>query len=193
MMNSVTCCACSIFCIRAGCDAAEIRIPGGYSVGHTEILNWLCYLAVISIGSFLLGRLLPYGWFHPDRFPYRTWKWERGGKFYQRIGLPKWQNRLPDMSKLLPRLMPAKAMTDRSAEAVGVMITETCIAELVHLMLMVLAFGALHFWNGPLGVVLTVLYCLGNLPFVLIQRYNRPRLIRLRAMTEKREARKKAQ
>ena len=160
---------------------------------YTEILNWFCYLAAISIGSFLLGRLLPYGWFCPDRFPYRTAKWERGGKCYQKIGLPRWQKKLPDMSKLLPRLMPSKAMTDCSVQALDTMVTETCIAELVHGMLMLLAFGALYFWRTPAAVVLTVLYALGNLPFVLIQRYNRPRLMRLKAATEKREARRKAQ
>ena len=159
---------------------------------HTEILNWFCYLAVISIGSFLLGRMLPYGWFCPEKFPYRTAAWEQGGKFYARIGLPKWQNKLPDMSKLLPRLMPAKSMTDCSSEALGTMVTETCIAELVHLLLAILGFGALRFWHTPAAVLLTALYCLGNLPFVLIQRYNRPRLIRLKAMTLKKEARRKA-
>ena len=59
------------------------------------------------------------------------------------------------------------------------MIRETCIAELIHLLLIVLAPGGLLFWRTPLAVVLTGLYMLGNVPFVLIQRYNRPRLIRL--------------
>ena len=35
-----------------------------------------------------------------------------------------------------------------------------------------------------------VWFLLGNLPFILIQRYNRPRLIRLRALLQRREQRK---
>ena len=38
----------------------------------------------------------------------------------------------------------------------------------------------LKIWRGPGGVILTVIYIVfGNLPFLLIQRYNRPRLLRL--------------
>ena len=47
-------------------------------------------------------------------------------------------------------------------------------------------------WAG--GVVLlvcvVVAMLLANLPFILIQRYNRPRLVRLAALLQKREQRK---
>ena len=37
----------------------------------------------------------------------------------------------------------------------------------------------IFFWKNKVGVYLWVLCILGNLPFILIQRYNRPRLKRL--------------
>ena len=156
---------------------------------YHRFIGWLCYLAVISFGSFLVGRLLPYRWFDAERFPYRAAAWEDGGRFYARLGLPRWQKKLPDMSRIFSAIMPAKAMTDKSPEGLATMISETCIAEFTHAALAVLGFGGLFFWHSGWGIALTAVYVLGNVPFVLIQRYNRPRLQRLKIMTEKRLAR----
>ncbi len=154
---------------------------------YIQILKWFAYLAAISFSSFLAGRILPYRWFCADRFPYRSMEFEQGGKLYVKLGVPKWQKKLPDMSRLFSFLMPAKNMIDHTPEGIGTMIAETCIAELVHVMLALLGFGALIFWHSAAAVLLTVLYCAGNLPFVLIQRYNRPRLVRLKNKMESRK------
>ena len=153
----------------------------------TNFLKWLAYLAAISFGSFLIGRILPYRWFDAERFPYCSATFEKA--LYTKLGLPKWQKKLPDMSKIFPHLMPAKAMTDRSPEGIQTMIVETCIAELIHAALAVLGLGAMFLWHDWLGILLTLVYCVGNIPFILIQRYNRPRLIRLKTMTERRKER----
>ena len=53
--------------------------------------------------------------------------------------------------------------------------------------------GLLKIWRGPGGVILTVIYIVfGNLPFLLIQRYNRPRLQRLLEKQSRRANRKEA-
>jgi len=60
------------------------------------------------------------------------------------------------------------------------MIQETCVAEFVHLLLIFLGLGVLRLCPDAWGVILYALYVLlGNLPFVLIQRYNRPRLVHM--------------
>lgn len=70
------------------------------------------------------------------------------------------------------------------------MIQETCVAELTHLLLC--AAGILLFWIWP-GAGGCIMFALdivfGNLPFILIQRYNRPRLLRYMRLTEARERR----
>ena len=49
----------------------------------------------------------------------------------------------------------------------------------------------LRLWPGWGGVLVwAVWFLLGNLPFILIQRYNRPRLLRLRSLLQRREQRK---
>ena len=58
-------------------------------------------------------------------------------------------------------------------------------AECIHLLLPLAGLYCLRLWPGAGGIVVTLLYFLGNLPFVLIQRYNRPRLQRLCALQQR--------
>ena len=140
----------------------------------------ICYLAGISVLSFFVGRVLPYKWFPYDRFPFRSAKFERQGKIYLKIWINKWQNKVPDMSKIFPKLMPAKNMCHYTPESLPVMIEETCIAEFVHWVNSLLSLISLCFCRSWAGILIVVIYIvLGNLPFILIQRYNRPRFVRL--------------
>ena len=71
------------------------------------------------------------------------------------------------------------------------MIQETCVAEMIHVLLSLTGLGCLVIWQGIGGVLVTAVYILlGNLPFILIQRYNRPRLQRLLALQRRKQERK---
>lgn len=149
------------------------------------MLKCILYLAAIGAASFLVGRLLPKSWLHEDRFPFSTFDFEQQGKLYEKLKIKFWQNKLPDMSRLFTRLMPAKKMNAETLREMPLMIKETCVAELIHLLLPLAGLYCLRLWPGTGGVIVTVLYFLGNLPFVLIQRYNRPRLRRLLALQQR--------
>lgn len=125
-----------------------------------------------------MGRILPKDWFKPDQFPYAPYQFERNGRFYRCLYIHKWQNKVPDMSKIFPKRMPAKKICGKvSSEKLVVMLQETCVAEMIHGILMLTGFGCVHLWPGAGGWILALINALlGNLPFVLIQRYNRPRL-----------------
>jgi glycosyl-4,4'-diaponeurosporenoate acyltransferase len=84
--------------------------------------------------------------------------------------------------------MPAKAITGRKTSAeLERMLQETCVAEWIHVLLGLLGFGCLWLWPGWGGMMAALVYFVGNLPFVLVQRYNRPRLRRLLERTKNRE------
>lgn len=144
-----------------------------------KLLRCVVYLACLGFASFIFGRLLPKGIFHADRFPWRSFRFERGGRVYDRLKIRAWQNKVPDMSRVLPKLMPAKRLEQNSPDTLPRMVAETCVAELTHALLGLLGFGCLLFWPGVGGAIVSVLFLLGNLPFIFIQRYNRPRLARL--------------
>lgn len=156
---------------------------------------WICfiYLFVCGVSSFLLGRLIPHRWIREDQFPFRLHTFEKDGSFYDRIGIRSWQNKMPDMSKLFPQIIPKKMLEGNSADKILLMIKETCIAELIHQLLGIASLYCLVIWEGTGGIVVTLLFVVGNLPYILIQRYNRPRLIRLYQMICIREQQDRAE
>lgn len=148
------------------------------------------YLAAVSLLSNVAAAFLRRD-FRMDVFPFRPYGFESHGRFYEKLGIRKWKDRVPDMSKLLPTL-PRKSMENRSAERVRLLAQETCVAELVHVCLMILALPVLFLWPGWQGALLAALYALGNVPFIMIQRYNRPRLLHLAETLERVEKRRAA-
>ena len=159
-----------------------------------RVIYCLCYAAGLGVVSFVLGRLVPKGWFDYRRFPYRSFAFEKGGKLYEAIGIAKWQSRVPDMSRVFPKLMPAKKVPARPDEqTLLVMIRETCAAEATHALLILAGLGLLAIWPGAGGILLYLIYAIfGNLVFLIIQRYNRPRLQKLLERQTRRANRKEA-
>ena len=148
---------------------------------HRKLRKCLVYLAAIGAVFFYIGRLLPARWFDSTRFPFRPFAFERDGRIYEKLRIRRWKDKVPDMSRLLPKVMlPKRLPWGAQPERLTLMIQETCIAELIHLILFVLGFACVLIWDGAGGWIVALVYnLLGNVPFILIQRYNRPRLQRL--------------
>ena len=152
------------------------------------LLKCIGYLAVSGILAFLLGRILPQRWFHYDRFPWRMWKLEQGGAVYRKIGIHKWKEKYPDMSRAFPGIMPSKKLPPHaSAAQIQEMLAETCIAECIHGFLCLAGLRCLFLWKGIGGICAAVLYALGNLPYCMIQRYNRPKLLKILSVLQERD------
>lgn len=152
------------------------------------IVTCLLYIAVLGMAAFPFGRLLARCPLRTDGFPFRCAAWERGGKNYEKLHIRAWQNRVPDVSRWFPSLVPVKRLESPTPEGMGRMVRETCVAELTHVLLILLGLYCLRLWPGVGGVIFYCVYTLaGNVPFILIQRYNRPRLVRLQKAMEKKE------
>ena len=154
-------------------------------------LKSLLYCVVVGFASNLIGEALRRRWFHADRFPFRCAKWERQGKIYEKIQVQSWKDRMPDMSRIMKNMVPKKLEMFPTSAEVYTLIDETCVAEAVHTVLCLLSVVIYFFWKNYFGVVLIVIYIMGNLPFIIIQRYNRPALLALAQRLEAREQRKK--
>ena len=145
-----------------------------------QLFHCAVYLAATGVLGFVLGRVVPKSWFSAERFPYRCAPWEQ--KLWRALRVKTWQARVPDMSRIFPRLMPPKKMTAATVHDLPRMVQETCVAEWIHTLLSLTGLYCLHIWRGWGGIAVTLVYILfGNLPFIIIQRYNRPRLQRLLA------------
>lgn len=151
-------------------------------------LTCFSYLMFIGLLSFFVGRILPKQWFSYERFPFRIFPFELDGKFYDVFGIRRWKGFVPDMSRVFPSLIPSKKLSGLpDSKEIELMLLETCIAEYVHALLGIVGFYCVHLWEGTGGWVLAFLFLLGNVPFWMIQRYNRPKLIRLLNKLQERE------
>lgn len=146
------------------------------------------YTAVLGVVSHYVGQALPRRWFDPTRFPYRSFAWEKEGNFYRKIGVHKWKDLVPDMSKVMPDMIPKQVtLRETSAEAM-ILVQETCVAEAVHAALMVLAIGNYLICPSLAGLLLALFDAVFlNLPYWIIQRYNRPKLLRVAERLRKKE------
>ena len=143
-----------------------------------KLLRSVIYLVAISLLSNLLGGCISRN-FRADAFPFKPYAFERDGRIYDKLHIRKWKNKVPDMSKYL-RSLPRKALEDPSCGRVRLLVQETCVAELVHTILILMSLVVLIYWPDWRTVLLVLVYdVVGNLPFIMIQRYNRPRLLRL--------------
>lgn len=149
---------------------------------HRHGFGWsILYMALLGILATPLGRLMARLPLNGKRFPFQALPFEKNGKLYEKLGIRRWKNKVPDMSKILTKILPPKKVSFRDdVEKLEVLVKETCVAESVHIILCLLGLGLLAIWPGPGGVVMTALYLLlGNLTFIVIQRNNRPRLLSL--------------
>lgn len=85
-------------------------------------------------------------------------------------------------------MMPAKNLSGDFEKRLPVMILETCVAEITHGLLCVAGLGCIWIcpgWGGVAAALIDIV--LLNLPFILIQRYNRPRLLHLQQKLREKE------
>jgi len=162
-------------------------------MNYSGLLNSIVYLAILGILCFPMGRLLARIRFATDRFPFRQTEYEKTGKVYDVFRVKSWQSRVPDVSRMVSGIVPRKeiASSEIDLEKAALMINETCVAELTHDILCLLGIALVFIWPGIGGAALFIVYVfIGNIPFIMIQRYNRPRLIRVKKALELREKRK---
>ena len=155
-------------------------------------LLWsVLYVLFCGVLAHVVGEAIPRAWFCTERFPYATWRWEKDGVIYEKIGIQRWKDKLPDMSRIVKRMVPKSFDRFPTAEEVKRLIAETCVAEATHVVLCLMSPVIWFFWRNYVGVIFVAVVLLGNIPFVLVQRYNRPRLIALHERLVKREERKR--
>lgn len=137
--------------------------------------------------GFLLGQLLPRKNFDYKAFPYAPFKWEKNGMIYTRLKIQFWKEKVPDMSLYIKSMFRKKLGVFRSEDYLEELILETCVAEFVHFLLILASPIFTMMMEGVAGYIGMGLYIVGNLPFILIQRYNRPRLVMLMDRQQKRK------
>ena len=142
------------------------------------------FFAVWTIVPLLFGwisLLLPDRWFAPELPFWRAHRWEQGGRFYERVfHIKSWKHLLPDGGALFKkRGYQKRNLNDYSEENLRRFLVESARGELMHWLAIspFCIFGL--FAPGYVVWIMLAYALLANLPCILAQRYNRPRVYAL--------------
>ena len=144
----------------------------------------LLIFAIWGIVPLLLAYLclkIPDRFFEPTRFLWRVHGFERNGRLYERVfQIRRWKHLLPDGGGVWKkRSYKKRNLTDYSEENLHRFLIETSRGELVH-WLGISPFWVFGLFAPPQVIWIMLLYALVvNLPCIIAQRYNRPRVYAL--------------
>lgn len=144
------------------------------------LANSLFWVAVHFASGYMV-HLFPDSLYRPNRLLFRIRRWEQKGSVYRRyLRIHAWKDRLPEAGEFFSLHPFNKSRLERFDRGyLARFVQETCRAELAHL-LPFLFYPLCLPWNPWPANLIMLLYALcANVPFVLIQRYNRARLLGL--------------
>ncbi len=143
------------------------------------ILLFFILWGLFQTGAASLCRHLPDRYFAKDNFLYRERKFEKSGLFYQKFfRIRRWKHFLPDGAAAVGGYKK-RHLTDFSEENLQKFLLESRRAELTH-WLAIPCFWIFGLFSPFVVVPLMFFYALAiNLPCIVAQRYNRPRVMGL--------------
>ena len=144
------------------------------------VVSFFVVWPVLQIGFSKISNKIPDEKFSENSWFYKSRKWERDGKIYEKAAkIRRWKRLLPDGAAVFNEGFKKKKLERLDEEYLKGFIKETCRAEWAHWM-QITPFWIFGLW-APLHVIWIMLaYALAlNLPCIITQRYNRPRLKRL--------------
>jgi glycosyl-4,4'-diaponeurosporenoate acyltransferase len=140
-----------------------------------DVLAWGAFHSATGYAAHRLGerRLSRDGWLCRAR-PFEVAGWYR-----RWLRVHRWKDKVPEAGALFPGGMSKRHLPGRDVASLQRFVRETRRAELSHWWAM--WCGPLFvLWNPPVAAGLLVTYgVLVNLPFIIIQRFNRLRLLAL--------------
>ena len=151
-------------------------------IGLLNVAAWL----IIQFGLAWGLTLIPAGRFHPRGRAARLCRWEQPGLIYEKVfAIKLWKDRLPDAAGWFRSGFPKASLRARTPDYYERFLRETWRGELVH-WLALFAIPVFALWNPPWAVAVNAVYAMAaNLPCLLVQRYNRGRLLRLPPLAQR--------
>jgi glycosyl-4,4'-diaponeurosporenoate acyltransferase len=153
-----------------------IYLPDSYAI-------LLCFLVwpVLQVAAALICLVMPDRFFQPDVFLYRAHRFEKNGRIYSKIfRVNRWKHLLPDGGTVFrKRGFKKKKLESFSEDNLNHFLIESARGELVH-WLAILPFWLFWLFTPPIVPWLMLVYALlVNIPCIITQRYNRPRVLKL--------------
>jgi len=149
---------------------------GGYFYYHSDLFEVLMITFGTCSYHFLMrlvvGALIPQERIDPSHRWFKERSWEPA--FYKVIKIKSWKNSMPTFNQEL------FSVKDLSYQEI---LQNMCGAEVVHEVIIVLSFLPLlcipYLGGMPAFLITSILAALVDLSFVCLQRFNRPRIVKI--------------
>ena len=156
----------------------------------TEWSFLICFILwpVFQISISIICLIIPDDFYAKDNFLFRVRKWENQGNVYESIfRIRRWKQFLPDGAAIIKSGFRKKHLQQMSVEYFKKFLVESRRAELGH-WVAITPFWIFGFFTPFPVIIYMFLYAIIiNLPCILAQRYNRPRLFEVLKKLEERE------
>lgn len=153
------------------------------------IISLLVLVVIDGVCALFVRYCLPKKVFNPFLKCYNVGKFER--KFYEKIGIRKWKDRIPEAGQLFANFAKTEIADMTNNEYVYKFMSETIYAELMHWLSAIFSF-LIIFIDLRLALTVGLPLVIGNMILnlmpILVQRYNRPKLMVLYQRNERMKA-----
>lgn len=150
------------------------------------IISLLVLVLIDAVCALFVRYCLPKKVFNPFLKCYNVAKGER--KFYERIGIRKWKDRIPEAGQMFANFSKTEVADMTNNEYVQKFMSETIYAEIMHWLSAIFSF-LIIFIDLRLALTVGLPLVIGNMILnilpVMVQRYNRPKLMVLYQRNER--------
>ncbi|MEB7725233.1 glycosyl-4,4'-diaponeurosporenoate acyltransferase CrtO family protein [Mammaliicoccus fleurettii] len=145
-----------------------------------KIIYNALYWFIVQMIIAQLGTRISYKFLEKDNKYFRSWNFEKEGQLWQQlVKVQYWKDHLPDGQHINSDIK-SKSTFDlsKNVNEIQQFILETRRAEIVH---MLSIFSVIAFYKSSKSVkIINFAYVvIANVPCMIVQRYNRPKLIRI--------------
>lgn len=139
------------------------------------LLSNILVIGIWHLVVFCMCIKIPQSAFDPSKGRFVQKDWERGGLWYRdKLKIQSWKDKLPQY--IGKSGFSKKHLNGLSIEYLDQFIEETCRGEWMHMKNCLCSIVILIINPLLVGVIASFFIMLGNLPFAIVQRYNRFRL-----------------
>ena len=162
-----------------------------YLPDHLMIISYIILWPTIQLTVAIICNGISDKHFTPNSFWLKPKKWEKDGEIYETIfKVHSWKKYLQDGDRVHKNGFHKRHITSSDPEYLEAFIAETGRAEIIH-WLEISPFWIFGLWSPPIVILIMLAYALIiNMPCIIAQRYNRPRLIKHYKHSVEKQARK---
>lgn len=140
----------------------------------------LGFFLVSSIIVTFISTKLPERYYNYRAWLYKERKWERNGEFYQQVlKVKRWKGHMPEIADFIKSAFPKNSIKEFTNEYIEKYLLESCRAEFAHWCIIASSIMFLFCEGTAAFIFILLIAIILNAPFIIIQRYNRPRIIRI--------------